>query len=351
MAIACLHLFSGYLDAIKYRGSVVFNLSEVFYYLLAYQGWAIFSFTFFSLLERYWTQFSTLSLVFIWSGVAILWLFVYFSLDSALMMLLSSSNTTWSTLLFNISNAVIFFYFILYCVTTAACLAIFYYRSSQMALINALKLEKKQADSELKLTEMQLEQLQSRLSPHFLFNCLSSLSALARSDNKEALISAIAQMGNLLRFCVSNSSERYIALSQELDFVDDYLALQRLRYPAAFQFKKQITPDIKAVLCPPFLLQPLIENAFTHGVDTTQALTQIELRVNRSGSDLIIEIVNTKSQNNELNTGLNSAIKNVKNRLQILYPSHYDMAIDNAARHFTVTVQIPAVIPEDLDNE
>ncbi len=351
-AIAGLHLFSSYLDAIKYAGSYSFNLNEVIYYVLAYQSWAIFSFFFFSVIEKYSGRLSPSILIFSWISIAILWLFLYLSIDTGLnVLLLNPRNQSWLVLLGNTSNAVIFFYFIFYCVTSAVCVAIFYYRSSQKALIDTLTLEKKQADSELKLTEIQLEQLQSRLSPHFLFNCLSSLSALARSEDKEALVPAIAQMGSLLRFCVSNSTERFILLEQELDFVDDYVSLQSLRYPELFKFEKEIATDNKAVLCPPFLLQPLVENTFTHGVDTAQELTQINLNIKLSDDRLIITITNTKALNTTHDSGLNSAIKNVKTRLQILYQGNFEMTLDNSERHFAVTLSIPSMTQDYIENE
>lgn len=334
----------------KYRGSYIFDIAEVVYYLLAYHSWAIFSLGFFLVTEKYSQRFSTTILVIVWNITAVLWLSVFLSLDTWLnMSLVSSTNRTWLEVLGNIPNAAIFFYFILYCVTTAACIAVYYYRSSQKALIDALTMERKHADSELKLAEKQLEQLQSQLSPHFLFNCLSSISALARSENKDTLISSIAQMGNLLRFCVSSSTERFIPLAQELEFVDDYVALQTMRYPDLFRFEKEVSDYDRIILCPPFLLQPLIENTFTHGVDTNQEVTHIQLDVKVAEDNIIVTITNTKSENTEQNIGLSSAIKNFKERLHILYPSKYLLDLENNATRFIVSLRIPALTREDID--
>ncbi len=350
IAFAALHLFSSYLDTMKYRGDYVFNLAEVAAYLLAYHGWALFSLGFFNVVEKYSQRLSFKILILLWFVTALLWLPLFLSWDAWLTAtLIAPPNQSWLTILSNVPNAIILLYFILYCVTTAASIAVFYYRSSQQALIEALTLEKKHADSELMLAEMQLEHLQSRLSPHFLFNCLSSISALARNENKDALISAVAQMGNLLRFCVSDSIERFIPLAQELKFVDDYVALQTLRYPDLFRFNKEIVGRIQGALCPPFLLQPLIENTFTHGVDVSQALTQIQLRITMTDNSMLVTVSNSKSLTTEQNIGLSSALKNFKERLQILYPSQHQVSLDNAATHFTVSLIIPIITEEDID--
>ncbi len=351
IAIASLHLFSSYLDAIKYRGSYAFDVMEVTYYILAYHSWAIFSLVFFTAIKEYSQRFSPTILALCWFVTAILWLLIFLSVDTLLRVsILASVKQDWLTLLGSTSNAIIFFYFILYCVTTAVCIAIFYYRSSQQALIDKLMLEKKNTDSELKLTEMQLEQLQWRLSPHFLFNCLSSISALARNENKDTLISAIAQIGNLLRFCASSSTERFIPLIKELEFVDDYVALQTLRYPKLFSFEKNISHDSEVTLCPPFLLQPLIENSFIHGVDTTQTLTHIHLTLQISGNRIMATITNTRSFNSGQSSGLNSTISNFKERLQILYQSDYRLSLNNTATHFVVSLDIPALTWSDIDS-
>ncbi|TDF38471.1 hypothetical protein EYS14_12405 [Alteromonadaceae bacterium M269] len=340
--VAALHLFSGYLDAMKYRGEYTFNAAEAAYFSLAYHSWAFFSVFFLAAIERYHHQTKPWFIGLAWLILAPIWLTTFFTIDAILnIRFLSPEKTTWLEIVQQTPNATTFFYFVMYCVTSAVCFAAYYYRSSQNALLEALELEKQNTSNLLELTAIKLEQLQSQLSPHFLFNCLGSISALARNGDREALISAVAQVGNLLRFCVSTSTEKFIFFSQELDFIHDYIALQELRYPDKFELEKSSEKGVLSVQCPPFLLHPIIENVFSHGVATATEKTQITLVAEAKGHTLKISVSNTHSLQAIQNSGLNTALANLEKRLQILYPNQYELRVEGSPALFSVTICIP----------
>jgi hypothetical protein len=120
------------------------------------------------------------------------------------------------------------------------------------------------AELEALYAESQLESLRGRLQPHFLFNSLNSVLALIRSDPAGAE-GMVLRLSDLLRNAVDRSQRREIPLSEELELVRHYLSIEQIRYPDRLRFEITLDADAAAAGVPPFLLQPLVENAIRHG--------------------------------------------------------------------------------------
>jgi len=120
--------------------------------------------------------------------------------------------------------------FVTYCFLFGAIAFVVYYRLYQNTRIRMLEQEKQSADAKFAVVQQRLTSLQSQLAPHFLFNCLNMLSGLARMGQRDELVFAIARLGDLLRFVSVASGNNCIRLSEEIEFVHDYVDLQKIRF-------------------------------------------------------------------------------------------------------------------------
>jgi sensor histidine kinase YesM len=124
----------------------------------------------------------------------------------------------------------------------------------------------RRARLENELAEARLQNLRMQIHPHFLFNTFNSVSALVREGESQAATATLAHLGELLRHSVS-IEEREIPLRDELDLLEHYLAIQRIRFSDRLDVRVDASPEAMDALVPPLLLQPLVENAVKHGID------------------------------------------------------------------------------------
>lgn len=121
-----------------------------------------------------------------------------------------------------------------------------------------------QAESEVR--EARLSALRYQLNPHFLFNSLNAVSTLILEGNTSAATRMLAQIGELLRTTLDNDASPEIPLSQELAFIEQYLAIEQIRLGSRLRIVTAISEETRAAVVPSMLLQPLVENAIRHGV-------------------------------------------------------------------------------------
>jgi two-component system, LytTR family, sensor kinase len=131
-----------------------------------------------------------------------------------------------------------------------------------------LALEKSKLEAALRVAE--LETLRMRLNPHFLFNCLQNISALAGKDGKAAT-QMLARLGDLLRVALRSDYKDEIALSEEVALTKAYVAIEQVRYGNRLSVLFDIAPEAERSLVPNLLLQPLVENAIKHGIGGREA--------------------------------------------------------------------------------
>ncbi|MBI3229708.1 MAG: histidine kinase, partial [Burkholderiales bacterium] len=207
--------------------------------------------------------------------------------------------------------------------------------SSVYAALVALSIWEQNKQREQSLQQMQLDNLQlhlaleqqrllalrAQLEPHFVFNALNAISALVRSDDKKVALTGIKRLSDLLRYALLSSSRDWVSVQDELGFIEDYVALQRLRYGERLQV--QIVGAQAAVLqvpCPPLLLQPLLENALRHDLDCHEETTDIALRFTLAAEQLQICLSNSmRAVTTAKNPGLGMGLPQTKARLQLAY--------------------------------
>ncbi|MDB5919772.1 MAG: histidine kinase [Massilia sp.] len=197
----------------------------------------------------------------------------------------------------------------------------------------------------LALEQQRMLALRAQLEPHFIFNALNAISALVRSGDKAVALTGISRLSDLLRYALSASLRDTVTIADELQFVRDYLALQRLRYGDRLHFHIDGMDDIVGRgECPPLLLQPLIENALRHDLDCHAGPSDIRLSFERSGHDVLISVSNPASAHLSPNPGMGLGLHNTRARLQ-LTSAQASLRTELRDERFLVEIRMPLAAP------
>jgi two-component system LytT family sensor kinase len=186
------------------------------------------------------------------------------------------------------------------------------------------------AELETRLTGARLQALQMQLNPHFLFNTLNAISSLMHKD-VEAADRMIAQLSDLLRYTLESTGEQEVSLRQELDFLDRYLQIQQARFGDRLTVNRKIALETLDGRVPNLILQPLVENALQHGIAPHARSGRIELRAQRQGDRLQLEVQDnggglSKQKPSREGVGL----ANTRARLQQLYGANQCLELADA---------------------
>jgi signal transduction histidine kinase len=177
--------------------------------------------------------------------------------------------------------------FLIYWALLGAYHAFYYYRLAAERDNVALQLR-------ASLMESRLQALQAQLNPHFFFNTLNAVSVLAMKGELSAVTSVLAQLSNLLRVSLDDKRPQEVPLATELQFIDGYVQIQRIRFGERLKLVRDVAPGTLNVLVPSLILQPIVENAIVHGIScragegliSIQAACEngnLQLRVSDSG--------------------------------------------------------------------
>ena len=196
---------------------------------------------------------------------------------------------------------------------------------------NTTRYEKKLEEQERLLVEARLAALTSQINPHFLFNTLNSVSSLIRTNPDQARV-MVVKLSKVLRRLL-RKHENFSALRDELSFIEDYLAIEVVRFGEKLRFEKDVAEDTLDMLVPSMLLQPLVENSIKHGLSSKVEGGIIRIRARRSGARLYLSVEDDGVGIPEarLATVLEHGIGmgNVNERLRVLFGSEYGMWIDS----------------------
>jgi LytS/YehU family sensor histidine kinase len=183
--------------------------------------------------------------------------------------------------------------------------------------------------------ETELRFLKVQLNPHFLFNTLNNLYYLT-TEKSEKAPQAILQLSEMLDYVMHSSKSMFVPLEKELKQVENYIALELLRYEDRVKIKTRFSDNLSAHTIGPMILITLIENAFKHGVMPLAGNAWINLEVEASENNLLISISNSSKNNN---AGEGIGLENLKNQLDHLYKENYSMKVDRTkVNEFSVTL-------------
>ena len=199
-----------------------------------------------------------------------------------------------------------------------------------------LFLYKRNQEYVLSKNEHELASLKAQVNPHFLFNVLNSLYALAlkKSDN---LADAISKTSDMMRYNIEESKKRFVSLEQELRYIQDYVAIQQLRLTSRTKVTCNIKGDFSGRHIEPLLVIAFIENAFKYGVSTEKE-SNIVLDIEMDGDVFKLTIYNDKVRlvSDTIGTGIENTVK----RLNYTYNGQYELVISDMEHHYTVNLSI-----------
>jgi two-component system, LytTR family, sensor kinase len=172
------------------------------------------------------------------------------------------------------------------------------------------------------LAEARLAALRAQLNPHFLFNTLNAISTLALKGDHAALTETLGRLSGLLRAALDEHTEE-ISLAREVEFLDDYVAIQRIRFADRLSMARSIAPDTLAGLVPTMILQPIVENAIEHGVNAQRGGGHVNVSAVRDNGMLVIEVRDSGPGFLPGTPHWGIGLANTRARLEQLYGSDY----------------------------
>lgn len=199
----------------------------------------------------------------------------------------------------------------------------------------------------LKLNEQkktaELTALKNQLNPHFLFNTLNNLYALAfkKSDKTTHVIQKLSE---ILDYTLYGSNHKFVMLQKEIELIENYIVLEKIRYDdrISVSFNKELESDGKIA---PLLLLTFVENAFKHGVSQELEEAFINIKIKQNKDEILFSIENSKPKPiiSETKTKENIGLKNVKKQLELVYPKKHDLDITETKNTYKVNLKLVTV--------
>lgn len=189
-----------------------------------------------------------------------------------------------------------------------------------------------------------LDFLRSQINPHFLFNALNTLYGTSLQEKAERTGEGIQKLGDMMRFMLQENMQEKISLAREVDYLNNYIDLQKLRTQTSpdIIILTEIDDNLLGLEIAPMLLIPFVENAFKHGISLREP-SHIKISLQTRGKELLFDIYNsihlkqgTDPEKDKSGIGL----ENVKQRLLLLYPKRHDLVIRESAKEFFVHLTI-----------
>jgi two-component system LytT family sensor kinase len=208
--------------------------------------------------------------------------------------------------------------------------------------------EKAAAQLEVQLVNARMAALRMQLNPHFLFNTMNSISSLMRFDI-DAADTMLEQLSSLLRITLERGNVQLIPLREEIEFIEVYLAMQGRRYAGRIRQTVSIDPELHDALVPAMFLQPIVENAFAHGLSKVESDGLLSIEAQRDGKQMFITVLNSGkgliTPPVQRTDGRGVGLTNVRSRLKLHYGEGWSLSlVEVDPRHVRVTIRLPIQI-------
>ena len=193
--------------------------------------------------------------------------------------------------------------------------------------------------------QMELSYLKYQVNPHFFMNTLNNIHALIDIDTELAKRTVI-DLSHLLRYALYDSAAERVPLSREVEFIQLYMSLMRLRYAEGVKLEFNVSPQLPEVMVPPLLLICFVENAFKHGVSNRESsFVEMQLAPTAEGQYVQFTCLNSKLQHQQMDHHHGIGIANARKRLDLIYGDSYVLDIeDNDDKTFRVCLKLPRQI-------
>jgi LytS/YehU family sensor histidine kinase len=217
-----------------------------------------------------------------------------------------------------------------------ACAAVKVQLAAQRDSMRSLELQKQLSGAHLQALQMQLE-------PHFIFNTLNALTTLVELSRKDEAIEVLEHLNTILKSVLKRNTPGKIPLAQELEIVESYLAIERVRFADRLRVDINLDPAALNGLVPCFLLQPIVENAIRHGISQRKSEGCIETIAKRVGTRMQLQVRdNGPGANGKSHPGFGVGLSNTRERLTHFYQDDYELrAFQPETGGFEVSITIP----------
>jgi two-component system, LytTR family, sensor kinase len=217
---------------------------------------------------------------------------------------------------------------------------------------NSARIEHRLQEQEKLLLAAKIEALKSQINPHFLFNTLTSIASLIRSQPDTARM-LIVRLSGLLRRLL-RSHEHFVTLREELESVDEYLDIEVVRFGPKLSVRKEISPETLDLVVPSMILQPLVENSIKHGLSRKMGPGCITIRSLRDSGRVLIEIQDDgmgfvlDRLDQPMSSGIGLA--NVRERLRVIYGANYQLKmVSEPGKGTSAQIVVPELVaPEQI---
>jgi two-component system, LytTR family, sensor kinase len=204
--------------------------------------------------------------------------------------------------------------------------------------------EMEKSELTLKNKEMQISLLKSQINPHFLFNTLNSINMLIGSSKEQAR-KVITQLSDIFRYALDSHGDQMVRLVHELDFIDNYIRIQQIRFGDRMKFVKQVDFSCLGVQIPPMILQPLVENSVKYGIAPKDDGGTIILTIKRFNNMIFFEVkddgLGSNAQKVMDGTSSGVGIKNTDQRLRSIFGPGSGLRIRSNEWGYSVSFFIP----------
>lgn len=288
-------------------------------------------FTFFlfdQFIFKRWSLITTVTLsvvVFTISSIALTLLYKLYILPIVL-------NYQGSIDVYNINSLIYYFFTLIFVVGVA---------SSFRLLKRQYQSKIKEAELQKEKTQAELKYLKGQINPHFLFNTLNNIYSLARKGSDQTS-DAVLKLSKLMRFMLYEASNDTILITDELKLIQDYIALEKLRYGDRLRITYEEVLDNPQQTIAPLMLIHFIENAFKHGASESRFDSFIHIKVTLMKGLLQVVVTNSKADTAS-KPGSKIGLENIRRQLELVYPKH-ELTFQDDPDKFTVSLTLPLAV-------
>lgn len=185
----------------------------------------------------------------------------------------------------------------------------------------------------------QIASLKSQINPHFLFNTLNNIYAIAIDTSPKAA-DMIDKLSEMMRYTMKDTQQDFVLLEDEIRYISNYIELQKLRLDRSVKLEYHSPESIPDLRIAPMLLIPFVENAFKHGVNSEQK-SRIRIEMQISSTEFQLSVVNNKVNiQRDISERSGLGIENTRHRLELIYPSRHLLTIHDTEKEFTISLHM-----------
>jgi signal transduction histidine kinase len=236
---------------------------------------------------------------------------------------------------------IVFLNMLIYWVILSSSLIFLYYERYQNEMLKASKLD-------AQLSNARLQALKTQLHPHFLFNTLHSITALVLKNENRDAVKMINRLSELLRLTLDNIETQVLTLEDEIEFTRRYMEIERIRFHDRLAVEWEIDPQALEAQVPNLILQPLVENAMRHAVDSNSGTSRIQIAAHLQNDQVLMEVRDDGKDAKKI-SGQNGAaglgLKNTRARLSELYGEAYSFSLSRREDEWTIAQIVIPFLP------